>query len=363
MAHEISRESFFDASGKPAWHTLDVMNKLGLIREDRDYFAPEVFGYLGKPDYSMSPMFALDPDGNQIEIGDYTIFRHPVDDDPQYRAIGKASEHYELVAAKHAVDLWQQHIELPVATMMMLRNDGVMVITAELPQYDVKGEQVNSYLVFTNGMDGRTATRSDVSDVRVVCANTLRRAQRSSQQNFVVHHTSGSIERLTGWMATVVERATFQRDVNREVYDILAETPFDSEQVRWIAGTVYRDPAKPRKDFAYKEGYAHALDVYEKGMERVEMKRDNLLKLFTQNTAIGFQDNPLSGTAWHALNSVTQDLTHGVTSSFNARAESLVIGDRASTIEAVTDTIIQIAGRENPELLKVVNQEFEPVLV
>jgi len=353
MPHEITRKNFFDASGKPAWHNLSVFEKLGVEREERDYTAEEVYGLFGRPQYSLSPLYYRDKDGVEVRLDDQAIIRHPVEDDPHYRTIGRASDRYELIGGTVAADLWDTHVGLPVETMMLLRNDGVLCITATLPKYDVKGEDIANYLIFTNGMDGKTASRADVSGVRVVCANTLRMAQSRT-----VHHTTGSIDRLTNWMSDIASRALFQMDVMKETYTILAETPFNEEQIRWIAGTVYRDPKEPDKNFAYKHGYENQVIWYERTKELAEERRTDLVKLFSNNTAIGFGEDQseTQGTAWHALNCVTQVLTHGRTSNFRARSESLLIGERAGMIEKVTDMILAVV----PEAKASANRVYVP---
>lgn len=351
MAHQISRESFFDTTGKPPWHNLSIFAKLGFAKEERDYQAQEVYKLFGQPQYSLSDLYFRDLDGNEQALDDKMIIRHPLPDDPQFKVMGRVSQNYELIGGGMAAGIWDDKVQMPVETMMLLKNDGVLAITAKLPSYNVKGEEVVNYLIFTNGMDGRTASRADISATRVVCANTLAMAHSAS-----IHHSAGSIDRLSLWMADIAANARFQWEVMKDAYNILAETPADKEQVRELTKIIFRDPAKPDPNFLYKNGYLAARENWEKAMERTQDIRVDVMKNFA-GKAIGFDDESCKtrGSAWHALNSFTEVLTHSRTSDFNARAESLLIGPRNELIKRTTAHIIAW----NPAALAVVNRKQE----
>lgn len=335
MAHEISRKNFFDTTGKPAWHNLSIFEKLGVERQDREYSAEEVYALFGQPQYSVTDLY-YKVNGEEVGVNDKMIIRHPVSDDPVFKVIGRASENYELIGGGMAAEIWDKQVQMPVETMMMLQHDGILAITAKLPSYDVKGEEVINYLVFSNGMNGRTASRADVSATRVVCANTLAIAQRYS-----VHHTAGSIERLTDFMKDIAGAARFQMEVMHDAYNILAETPAEKEAVRSLTKIIFPDPKRPDPNFGYKLGFEDAQERWERAMERTQETRFLVMENFA-GKAIGFDspDCKTQGTAWHALNAFTEVLTHSRTSDFNARAESLLIGTRNELIKKATSHVI-----------------------
>lgn len=354
MAHEIERQNFFDTTGQPAWHKLSVFAKLGIEKENREYNAQEVYALFGKPTYELAPMFYR-MGGTEVAIDDCMIIRGPVADDPQHKAIGRVSEHYELVGGGIAADLWDDHVQLPVETMMMLRNDGVLAITAKLPAYDVKGDGIINYLVFTNGMDGKTSSRADVSGTRVVCENTLAMAHR-----YTVHHSTGSIDRLTAWMADIAETARFQVDVMRDVYNALAETKVKKQQVTALTKVIFRDFPKPDANFAYAMGYEAAVKWADGEQRRIEQMRSAVMDNWNgAATGFGADDCTTRGTAWHALNSLTEILTHSRTNKPLARAESLLIGQRSELIKRGTDIVIGWS----PAAQEIFNRKREPVLV
>lgn len=337
MAHEISRENIFLA-GEPAWHRLSIFNKLGIEKEDRSYTAKEVYALFGNPEHSLAPLSMTMPDGSVQALEQFMILRHPLADDPQFRQLGIVSKGYELTSGGFAAGLWDEHIGLPVETMMLLKNDGVLVITSKMPDYDIKGEGVKNFLIFQNGMNGRISVRADVSATRVVCANTLALAQ-----SYTVNHTEGSIDRIIAWMKDLVDRTLFQQEVMRDVYSVLAETPANKAMMKQVSEIVYVLPKEPNPDFGYKDGFAVALDRYKQQVDWVEKFRSDVVTKFTDGGAIGFDDPECltRGTAWHAMNIFSQIETHRKTSNLDARAAHLLAGGyRHGQIEKATSAIV-----------------------
>jgi len=357
MAHEISNENFFDTTGKPAWHRLSVFEKMGIEKESRDYSATEIYALFDRPQYDLRPLYyhnhaqelTLIPDDQLIVV-------QPNENEPDEKIIGRVSDHYELVAGQMAAELWDKHVAKPAETMMMLKDFGCLVITAKLPDYDVKGEEIVNYLVYANGMNGKTATRADVSSTRVVCANTLAIAQSAT-----VRHFAGSTNLLMSWMTDILARAEMQVGVMRDVFNILAETPATREQVATLADVVYPVPKKPSKDKLYKHGYDLRFSDWERNCETSAKHRQVVIENF-EGAAIGFDDDACKtrGTAWHALNSVTQELTHSRTNNFDGRAESLLIGTRKYQIEQATNIVVNWSDYAKNALSK--ERELVPAL-
>lgn len=338
MAHEISRKNFFDSTGLPAWHKLSIFEKLGMVKENRDYTAKDVYALFGNPEHSLAPLSVTMPDGSVQGLDQFMILRHPLADDPQFRHLGIVSKNYELTDGGFASGLWDEHIQLPVETMMLLKDDGVLVITSKLPAYDVRGEEISNYLVFQNGMNGRISVRSDVSATRVVCANTLAIAQ-----SYSVNHTEGSIDRITAWMADVVAKAHFQSDVMREVYGVMAKTKASAGVVKEVAAQVYVVPKAPSQSFGYKHGYEQALEGYKSQVERIHELRASFVTQFQDGAGIGFDDEACKtrGTLWHAMNLFSERESHSRTSNWQARAASLIMGQRLGNIQKSTALLMK----------------------
>lgn len=351
MAHEISDEKFFDTTGLPAWHRLSVFEKLGIEKENRPYTAKEVYKLFGFPKYELRSLYYYANDGKLKTLeNDKLIFVQPEIDNDEEKIIGRVSDNYQLIAGDIAATLFDEHIQLPVETGMILKDYGIIVFTAKLPDYEVQGDRITNYLIFANGMNGKIATRADVSSTRVVCANTLAAAQSAS-----IRHFDGAMDILIGWMKDMVRGAIHQTEVMNDVYNILAETSVNREQVQTLAETVYPVPTPPQKDRLYKNGYQKRYESWEKWRETLLKRQQMIIENF-QGAAIGFDDHSTAkqGTAWHALNSATEIITHSRTNNFDKRAESLLVGTAKATIEKATALVTSWS----PDAMNAMNRQL-----
>jgi phage/plasmid-like protein (TIGR03299 family) len=62
-------------------------------------------------------------------------------------------------------------------------------LLTRMPDMDVLGDKIESYLFFTNSYDGISSVRAGISNVRVVCANTLQMAINGAVRSWSAPHT------------------------------------------------------------------------------------------------------------------------------------------------------------------------------
>lgn len=62
-------------------------------------------------------------------------------------------------------------------------------LLVRLPDCDMVGDKIESYLFFTNSHDGIHAVKAGISSVRVVCDNTLQMAVKGAVRLWSAHHT------------------------------------------------------------------------------------------------------------------------------------------------------------------------------
>ena len=62
-------------------------------------------------------------------------------------------------------------------------------LLCRLPNMDVLGDKVENYLFFTNSHDGSASLMAGISNVRVVCNNTLQLAMKRAQRSWKCRHT------------------------------------------------------------------------------------------------------------------------------------------------------------------------------
>jgi phage/plasmid-like protein (TIGR03299 family) len=178
----------------------------------------------------------------------------------------------------------------------------------------IAGEAVSQYVLFTNGHDGRTSVTAAMTDVRVVCQNTLTWAIDTATRIHRVRHTSKATQRLAEarhilglrnlrseelakqgeWL---VEQSMSDAEFNTFLEALM---PVDDEQDDKPAGTMIRK----RRD--------QIRDVYQTA--------DNL--------------NNIRGTRWGALNAVVEYADYGrefktAETQLKAQIKDQVIKNRA----------------------------------
>jgi phage/plasmid-like protein (TIGR03299 family) len=83
-----------------------------------------------------------------------------------------------------------QGIKCKYETAGSLFNGKRTFLLVRLPETDVLGVKIENYLYFTNSHDGSTGLLAGISNVRVVCNNTLTLAIRNAQRSWTCRHTA-----------------------------------------------------------------------------------------------------------------------------------------------------------------------------
>ena len=78
-----------------------------------------------------------------------------------------------------------------------LKDGKVIWLLAKMPEsFDLLGDKVDPYLVFTNTHDGSGAVKVCMTNVRVVCNNTLNVALRQAKRTWSARHTGSVTNKL-----------------------------------------------------------------------------------------------------------------------------------------------------------------------
>lgn len=83
-------------------------------------------------------------------------------------------------------------------TAVSLKDGKTIWLLAKLPdKYEILGDKVDPYIVFTNTHDGTGSVKVAMTPVRVVCNNTLNMALRSATRTWTTRHTGDINKKLT----------------------------------------------------------------------------------------------------------------------------------------------------------------------
>lgn len=201
-------ESMFSVRETP-WHGMGEIVKEAPTSED----AIRLAGLDWKVE--QKPIFLQD--GTQIS-GSYANVRSS-DNSP----LGIVGERYRIVQNIDAFTFTDALLGEGVKyeTAGSLKNGKVIWLLAKLPdKYEILGDKVDPYVVFTNTHDGSGAVRVAMTPVRVVCNNTLNAAMRTARRTWTARHTGNIQNKLDDAMQTL-ELASQYMEATKETFEEL----------------------------------------------------------------------------------------------------------------------------------------------
>src|SRR5262245_20602986 len=240
MPADLFGDRFYGGRGKAAWHNR------GFV-DDLEHTAGEAFDLIGHYNVLKLPLqtIAKRQDGTHIEVPAFGLIRGPVPEDPKEAYFGTVSGDYRLVTPQEQVDLWDERVRRPVETMLALKDGKQFVITAKLPKFDVRGDEIENFVMLWNMMDGGTASGANTSSVRTVCSNTFAASLQASTQKARFVHDQWILSRMGRWMEDAVSLAESRLPELAEAYDAMAAyaltkvRPEAPREVRYVLRQAY----------------------------------------------------------------------------------------------------------------------------
>lgn len=184
MAHMImENDQMFSAGGIRPWHGL------GIIVQEAPTSADAL--RLANLDWKvvMEPVF-----NRNKEIPNTKV---TVRDDTG-TVLGFISDNYKMVQNTEAFAftdniISQKEIPCRYVTAGSLYNGEKVWLLAELPKIKVLGDEIENYFFFTNAHNGKGSVITGLTNVRVVCDNTLQLAVQNAKRMWSFRHM-GDIE-------------------------------------------------------------------------------------------------------------------------------------------------------------------------
>jgi phage/plasmid-like protein (TIGR03299 family) len=191
----------------------------------------------------------------------------------------------------------------------------------------VPGDTVKPYALICNGHDGSLAITIGATGVRVVCANTQRQALSDSKSGFLkIRHSKGSLKGKIEEARRKLGMAAEAMDVYAEEAKALAKVQMGSNQVKEYFTEFFPVEVKPKLEGVNgaqvldailtakgteKEVMAELLSGHYAETERIAKRNSKILDQLLEN----FEDKTntipgMAGTAWAALNSVSEYVDH-----------------------------------------------------
>jgi phage/plasmid-like protein (TIGR03299 family) len=292
MAHHIFDQRFY-AHRKPAWH------RLGYVSEEA-HTAVEVGDLIGLPKVYERPIAAK---GDQVymPIPGYKaiVGVSQIEGKPKASTYAVVVDHYEVLTHEHFTHLFHQATGSRVETMGLLGDGETLFLTAPISTIDVRGDEVNNYLMTLNPLNGRAAIQTRTTSVRVVCANTLALAlKEDTTRAFRIRHTQGKVaEQVEDWLRMTWSQTQGMTELLKGAYEAMARLHVIPDTVAETLETVYPIPDEPE----------HPTDAiraaWEKGRETQQSHQHTVMELFEGSHT---HTAATHGTAWGLWNSVVE---------------------------------------------------------
>ena len=211
------------ASNVTPWHGLGTVVADALT-------APDALR-LAKLDWEVLQESVFD--GDMDEIGDYVLNRRS--DTREVLAV--VNRGWTPVQNDRLLEIAEALVQTDVGdyrpvieTAGSLRGGRIVWALVRVGERKFADSEHHSYLLLSNSHDGSRAVRGTLTDVRVVCKNTMRLAETGGSRLYV-SHTRGVEARLN----TAIETLGWANDATRStfaIYEALATTPVTLDRAR-----------------------------------------------------------------------------------------------------------------------------------
>lgn len=325
--------------------------------------------------HSLRSLYMSDGAGNWIKVDRYAVVR-----DTDGRVHGTVGPDYRIVqnaAAKKFLRPFLDAGAVEIEAAGSLRGGARMWVLCKVKRDGkdiVKGDKVESYLLFANGHDGSLAVHLGSTAVRVVCDNTVAAAVNAGT-TIRVRHTQ-SAEKTIAAVADTMARANQNFDKACEAMRALAGKYVTEKQVRAYIDAVF-PPAKkaidveateiapsdafnlpdvpaagiggagdmlagllnrPARISAGTESEIETMSRHAQAATDSRRIQDNILEIL--ETGRGMDLPGVRGTMWGAYNAVTEYLTHHRGANADNRMAGVWFGGLAEkALTAATKTL------------------------
>lgn len=245
--------------------------------------------------------------------------------------LGVVGEKYRPLQNAEAFSFFQPFLDAGEATLETAgslaegRKVWVLARLNRTPVVVGPGDEVEKFLLLSNGHDGSLAVRVGFTPIRVVCANTLAMAHRGEASQLIrLKHSSNVAINLANIRETV-DAVNARFEATAEQWRLLARKDISQADLRKYVRLVL-SPELPENE----EPSARMKNIFE-----------SVYRLFEDGRG---QNLPSScGTAWGMYNALTEYLGYEAGRSDDSRLSSLWFGAGVKTNERALQVALDMA--------------------
>jgi hypothetical protein len=320
----------FGSLRQPAWH------EKGNVWQD-EVGAYEGFERIGTIQVWLENLVSE----SGIQSSHRMVVRGATQDDPVNRQIAVVGGSWVLVTPQDVCSYFDRAVSRPIETIGLLGKGETFFISTKLPVLDVKGDEVQCYMLTVSPMTGQDSIFIRTTPVRVVCQNTLIAAQRASLQKYKIEHDKHAHRRLETWLGGIYTKALEQVETISKDFALMAAKRLDGGQVDRMLELIYTMPnLREVPDDApdvIKFDQPHA-DHHAYVLAKTETRREATRQLY-QGQGMGMDTQAARGTAWGLYNAAAELMGYE-TPKRKGRDQDVLMGDRSRVIERAYDVCL-----------------------
>lgn len=320
MAHEF--ETGFFGGNMPAWHGLGTVIPEHVVTSEQ---AIKLAGL----DWTVTKE-QLEHRGHPIP-GKFVTVRNTgkvqgMGVDQAHVPLGIVGTKFQPLQNPDAFAIGDQIVQSSGAhwhTAMSLADGRRVAMLLDLGQYNIgaEGEDIGQYLLVTNNHDGTAALRAAITDIRVVCQNTLTWALQGAQRVMSIRHT-GDMQQKAHEAAHLLGLAQQRRvELGDEAKQLLGQ-PFTTPDFKRMIEVLV-----PIEE-----------DASDRSVSIAQAKREKLYTGYKMSDNI---DN-IRGTRWGALQSVVETYDHVLTSRDNPERRFTQIIEGGGLVELAHEYLLEV---------------------
>jgi len=310
MAHELESDKSFASFREPAWHGLGTVFNEEVSTKKMLELANLQDWNVRLEEVSMPDNFASDRNYN------YVVRTNPFNRE-QNDVLGIVGERYRILQNEDLFDFgdalldgggrWETAGSIKGGRQVF----GSLALERETV-LDPSGvsDKVNSYLLVNTSHDGSIAIQASVTPVRVVCANTLNLAlgsgigkHRAIKQSYKIRHTQTAQGKVQAAREALGLANAYMDEFDKMAQEMI-QKQVTQDQFSRILETAYPMPDNDKKG---------AVSKWQNKLELIE-------GIYQGNT-----NNMIAGTAWGALNAMTERIDW-YRSARGGNSESVLVG-------------------------------------
>lgn len=296
MAHQLNFNQLnktwsFASHSEKAWHGLGQIVDNAMTAEEAIKLA--------NLDYTVekADVFMKTKDNSDIQVdGYFSTYRT---DTNQY--LGMVKSRYEIVQNKDAFGFFDSIIDSGEAifqTAGALGNGERIFLLAKLPDDFVIGtEKIEKYILLTNSHNGTSSVLAGLTNVRVVCNNTLQAALNGLENKVSISHIVGAKDKIKEAYKVMGIASKYNLQVEQMFNQML-----DVKMSEGDLATYFTKVLKP--DYISIDGLTQT-EMSTRLQNAVDMTLDFTYNHPTQQT------NETKGTLWGAYNAISGVYNYG----------------------------------------------------